>query len=159
MPQLDCVLQIQGVNWPVLIPVDITWKAFQSIITEKLISEPEEMILTYRFTSFALADNAEALTTKEHFKAMITKAKVFLTGKQKPRGGKPFRVILIPTFKNSPLKTEGPGKKEAGKVSHISTHPINTAVTSRSEEIQGQSDRRAGGSGGEEENERERKFR
>ena len=119
MPQLDCVLQIQNINWPVLVPVDITWKKFQSIVTEKLASEPEEMILTYRFTSFALADNVEALATKEHFKTMITKAKVFLTGKQKPQGGKPFRVILIPTFKNSPSRTEVTGKKEAGKVSRI----------------------------------------
>lgn len=124
MPQLDCVLQIQNVNWPVLVPVNITWKAFQSIVTEKLASEPEEMVLTYHFTSFALADNAEALVTEEHFKTMITKAKVFLTGKQKPRGGKPFRVILIPTFKNSPSKTDITGKKEAGKVSHIPTHPV-----------------------------------
>jgi len=134
------VLQIQNLNWPVVVPVNITWKAFQSVVTEKLISEPGEIILSYRFSSFTAAENPEALGTKEHFMTVITKAKVFLTGKQKVQGGKAFRVYLIPIFKNSPLETEAAGKKETGKVSRIVIQPTVVSVTSQSEKIEGQSD-------------------
>lgn len=122
--KLDCVLPIQGVNWPVVVSVTISWNQFQSIIAEKLNVRTEEITLSYRFSSFTAAENSEVLCTRDHFQTMITKAKDFLTGKRKVRGGKDFRVHLEPVFKQPPPTATdvGPLKKGKGKVSHASQH-------------------------------------
>lgn len=124
--KLDCVLLIQGVNWPVVVPVTIAWDEFQSIIAKKLNMRAEEITLSYKFSSFAAAENSEVLCTQDHFQTMIAKAKDFLTGKRRVRGGKDFRVHLEPIFKQPPptAAEAGPSKKEAKKVSCKSPHPV-----------------------------------
>jgi hypothetical protein len=122
---LDCVLPIQGINYPVKVPVTISWGYFQSIIAKELNARIGEITLSYRFSSFAAAENSEALCTPGHFQNMIAKAKDFLTGKQKVQGGKYFCVHLEPVFKQ-PLPTAaevGPPKKAAGKASDAFLHP------------------------------------
>ena len=82
-PKLDCVLPIQGVNWPVVVPVTISWSKFRSIVAEELGVRAEEIALSYRFSSFTAAENSEVLCTRDHFQTMVIKVKDFLTGKQK----------------------------------------------------------------------------
>ena len=116
---LDCVLPIKGVNWPVVVPVASSWGYFQSIVAKQLGTRIEEITLSYRFSSFTAAENSEVLCTPGHFQTMIAKAKDFLTGKRKVRGGKDFHVHLEPVF-NNPLPTTGEAgslKKGAGKAS------------------------------------------
>jgi len=125
--KLDCVLPIQGVNWPVVVPVTISWNEFRLTIAEELGVRTKEMTLSYRFSSFSAAENSEVLCTHDHFQTMIAKAKDFLTGKRKVRGGRDFRIHLEPVFKQ-PLQnvTEGgPSKKVSGKVGHTSLYLLS----------------------------------
>jgi hypothetical protein len=114
------VIPIQGVNWPVVVPVTILWEHFQVIVADKLGASAGEIKLSYRFSSFTAANNAEVLCLKEHFQKMMAKAKEFLTSKCKVRGGREFRVHLDPVFKHPPpTATEASAsKKGKGKVSY-----------------------------------------
>ena len=113
------MIPIQGVNWPVVVPVTISWENFQMIIADKLGASTGEIKLSYRFSSFTAADNAEVLCLKEHFQKMMAKAKEFLTGKRKVQGGREFRVHLDPAFKHPPPIAEASAsKKGKGKVNH-----------------------------------------
>ena len=120
--QLDCALPIQGLNWPVTVPVATSWNQFLSIIAKALNVGTEEIMLSYRFSSFTASENSEVLRTRDHYQAMIARAKDFLTGKRRVRGGKGFRVHLEPTFKHrpqTPAADSGPSKKRKGKVSYV----------------------------------------
>jgi hypothetical protein len=120
--QLDCALPIRGVNWPVAVSVTTTWNEFLSTIANKLNVGTEEITFSYRFSSFTASENSEVLCTRDNHQAMITKAKDFLTRKQRVRGGKPFRVHLELIFKNHPpmpAAEADSSKKQTGKVSCI----------------------------------------
>lgn len=105
------------------VPVTIPWEHFQSIIAGVLGVRAGEIKLSYRFSSFTASENAEVLCSQDHFQTMIARAKEFLTGKRKVRGGREFRVHLDPVFKQPP-PTSGAeasaSKKGIGKVSHES---------------------------------------
>jgi len=115
------MVPIQGINWPVVVPVTTSWDRFQSIITSELGTSTKEIKLSYRFSSFTASDNAEVLCSHDYFQKMIAKAKEFLTGKCKVRGGREFRVHLDPGFKEPPSTTTEASalKKGTGKVSHV----------------------------------------
>lgn len=118
--KLECVVPIKGVNWPVVVPVTISWDCFQSTIADELSVGTDEIKLSYRFSSFTAAENSEVLCSRDHFRKMITKAKDFLTGKRKVRGGREFRVHLDPVFKQPPPTADetSTSEKSKGKVSH-----------------------------------------
>ena len=126
--RLECVLPIRGINWPVDVPVTISWRHFRSIVAGELNMEPDEIQLSYRFSSFTAADNAEVLCSQEHFQTMVVRAKEFLTGKRKVRGGREFRVHLDPVIKQPPPTTTeaSASKKGKGKVSPASVHSVAT---------------------------------
>ena len=115
--ELDCVLSREGVNWPVVVPVTTTWNGFLSIIAKELEAKTEEIKLSYRFSSFTAAENSEVLCSHDHYKSMKAKAKEFLTGTRKVRGGKAFRIHLNPIFKRHPSTpvTEDDRSKKGGK--------------------------------------------
>lgn len=83
LPQLEFAVPVQGVNWPVVVPVTISWDQFQSTIADKLGVSTNEIKLSYRFSSFTAAEISEVLCSRDHFQKMITRAKEFLTGKRK----------------------------------------------------------------------------
>lgn len=119
-PKLDCALAKDGVNYPVRVPVSTPWNEFLPIVARELGVKREEITLSYRFSSFTASENSEALRTQDHYQTMITRAKDFLTGKQKVRGGKCFRVHLKPIFKNHPptsATVADPSEKRGEKVS------------------------------------------
>ena len=126
--KLECVLPIRNINWPVDVPVTISWRRFQSIVAGKLNMEPEEIELSYRFSSFTAADNAEVLCSQDHFQTMVMRAKEFLTGKRKVRGGREFRVHLDPVIKQPPptITEASASKKGKGKVSPASLCCVST---------------------------------
>jgi len=117
--ELECVLPMQGVNWPVVVPVTIPWVHFQSIVAGALGTRVGDIKLSYRFSSFTASENAEVLCSEDHFQKMMARAKEFLTGKRKVRGGREFRVHLDPVFKQPPPTTTeaSTSKKATGKVS------------------------------------------
>ena len=121
LPKLEFVVPIKGVNWPVKVPVTISWVNFRSIIANELGVSADEIKLSYRFSSFAAAENSEVLCSREHFENMVTKAMGFLTGKRKVRGGREFRVHLDPGFKQPPTTASetAVSKKGKGKVSRV----------------------------------------
>ena len=125
--QLDCVLAIQGVNWPVTVPITTPWSKFLLTIARELSMEIEEIRLSYQFSSFSAADKPEVLYTRDHYQNMITKAKDFLTGKKKVCGGKDFHVHLEPVIKHrpqTPVAEGGLSKKGTKKVSYTSTYVV-----------------------------------
>lgn len=75
------------------------------------------MKLSYRFSSFTAADNAEVLCSQDHFRTMIVRAKEYLMGMRKVRGGREFCVHLDPAFKQPPPTTAeaSSSKKVVGK--------------------------------------------
>ena len=82
--------------------------------------------IVLQVSSFTAADNAEVLCSQDHFQTMVMRAKEFLTGKRKVRGGREFRVHLDPVIKQPPPTTTEASvlKKGKGKVSLASPHPV-----------------------------------
>ena len=129
--KLECVVPINGVNWPVVVPVTISWEQFQSTIANKLGANSEEIRLSYRFSSFTAAENAEVLCSHDHFQKMMTKANEFLTGKRKVRGGREFRVHLDPALNHPPPRSTeaGASKKGISKVMNLDLSSLIVIVT------------------------------
>ena len=130
--KLECVVPINGVNWPVVIPVTISWDQFQSTIANKLGTNSEEIRLSYRFSSFTAAENAKVLCSQDHFQKMMMKANEFLTGKRKVCGGREFRVHLDPALNRSlPRSAEASAsKKGTQKVINLHLSSLIVVVTS-----------------------------
>jgi hypothetical protein len=125
--ELECVIPIQGVNWPVPVPVTATWDHFKATIAHKLGTSTDEIQLSYRFSSFTATENAEVLCSQDHFQNMISKAMVFLSGRRKVRGGKDFRVFLSPAFKQPlPAASEASTLKKGPE--KVSFHVCNVSI-------------------------------
>lgn len=97
------------------------------MIAEALGARVGEIKLSYRFSSFTASENAEVLCSQDHFQKMMARAKEFLTGKRKVRGGREFRVHLDPVFKQPTTTEAGVSKTGKTKVT-CSSPPFITRV-------------------------------
>ena len=110
----------------------VTWNQFKSTIANELSTSPDEIKLSYRFSSFTATENAEVLYSQDHFQKMISKAMEFLTGRRKVRGGQEFCVLLNPVFERAlPTTAEtSTTKKSSGKVNRSHLQSLTMVVTS-----------------------------
>ena len=99
---------VEGVNYSLVVPLDISWDDFEWEISRKLKTLPPDVSLLYKLASQIKAEMARDVVNEKDLEDLMWRCKPFVDGMKKCGRGKEFCVQLFPRIvasKDAPVPT------------------------------------------------------